>query len=53
MNFKFQRLKVYLGSAYLVIFLTGIYFLLSNIEISNLTSYDLIKENRGLILKYK
>ena len=53
MNFKFQRLKVYLGSAYLVIFLTGIYFLLSNFEISQLTNYDLIRENRELILKYK
>ena len=53
MNFKSQNFKIYLGSAYLVIFLAGIYFLLSNFEISHLTSYDLIKENRGLILKYK
>ena len=53
MNSKSQNLKIYLGSAYLVIFLAGIYFLLSNFEISQLTSYDLIKENRGLILKYK
>ena len=53
MNFKSQNFKIYLGSAYLVIFLTGIYFLLSNFEISQLTSYDLIKENRGLILGYK
>ena len=53
MNFKSQRLKVYLGSAYLVIFLTGIYFLVSNFEISQLTNYDLIRENSELILKYK
>ena len=53
MNSKSQNFKIYLGSAYLVIFLAGIYFLLSNFEISYLTSYDLIKENRGLILKYK
>jgi len=53
MNSKSQSFKIYLGSAYLVIFLAGIYFLLSNFEISQLTSYDLIKENRGLILKYK
>ena len=53
MNFTSQRLKVYLGSAYLVIFLTGIYFLLSNFEISQLTNYDLIRENSELILKYK
>ena len=53
MNFTSQRLKVYLGSAYLVIFLTGIYFLVSNFEISQLTNYDLIRENSELILKYK
>ena len=53
MDFKSQNFKIYLGCAYLVIFLAGIYFLLSNFEISDLTSYDLIKENRGLILKYK
>ena len=53
MNSKSQSFKIYLGSAYLVIFLTGIYFFLSNFEISQLTSYDLIKENRGLILGYK
>ena len=53
MNLKSQRLKVYLGSAYLVIFLTGIYFLLSNFEISQLTNYDLIRENSELILQYK
>ena len=53
MNFKSQNLKIYLGSAYLVILLAGIYFLFSNFEISHLTSYDFIKENRGLILKYK
>ena len=53
MNSKSPNFKIYLGSAYLVVLLAGIYFLLSNFEISNLTSYDLIKENRGLILKYK
>ena len=53
MNYKSQSFKIYLGSAYLVIFLTGIYFLLSNFEISQLTNYDLIRENSELILKYK
>ena len=53
MNFKSQNFKIYLGSAYLFVLLIGIYFLLSNFEISNLTSYDLIKENRTLILQYK
>ena len=53
MNSKYQSFKIYLGSAYLVIFLAGIYFLLSNFEISQLTNYDLIRENSELILKYK
>ena len=53
MNFKSSNFKIYLGTAYLGVLLAGIYFLLSNFEISHLTSYDLIKENRGLILKYK
>jgi len=53
MNFKSQNFKIYLGSAYLVVLFVGIYFLLSNFEISDLTSYDLIRENRALILKYK
>ena len=53
MDLKSQNFKIYLGSAYLVVLLAGVFFLLSNFEISNLTSYDLIRENRGLILKYK
>jgi len=53
MNFKSQNFKIYLGSAYLVVLLTGAYFLFSNFDISDLTSYDFIKENRGSILKYK
>ena len=53
MNFKSQNFKIYLGSAYLIVLFVGIYFLLSNFEISNLLSYDQIRENRALILKYK
>ena len=53
MNFKSSNFKIYLGSAYLIVFLTGIYFLFSNFDISDLTSYGFIRENKGLILKYK
>ena len=53
MNLKSTNLKIYLGGVYLAILLTAMYFILSNFEISHFTSYDLIKENRGLILKYK
>ena len=53
MHFKSSNFKIYLGSAYLIVFLTGIYFLFSNFDISDLTSYEFIRENKGLILKYK
>ena len=53
MNFKSSNFKIYLGSAYLIVLFTGIYFLFSNFNISDLTSYEFIRENKGLILKYK
>ena len=53
MNFKHSNFKIYLGSAYLVVLLIGIYFLFSNFAISDLTSYEFIRENKDLILKYK
>ena len=53
MNFKSTNFKIYLGSAYLVVLLIVIYFLLSNFDISDLTSYEFIRENKGLILKFK
>ena len=36
-----------------MVLLVGIYFLFSNFDISDFTSYEFIKENKGLILKYK
>ncbi len=53
MNFKSTNFKIYLGSVYLIVLLIAIYFLLSNFDISELTSYEFIKENKGSILKYK
>jgi uncharacterized membrane protein YdjX (TVP38/TMEM64 family) len=53
MNFKSSNFKIYLGSAYLVVLLTGFYFLFSNFNISDLASYEFIRENKDLILKYK
>jgi len=53
MNSKSLNFKIYLGGAYLIILLIGIYFILSNFNLSDLTSYDFIKENRDSILKYK
>ncbi len=53
MNFKSSNYKIYLGSTYLIVLLTGIYFLFSNFNISDLASYEFIRENKDLILKYK
>jgi len=53
MNFKSSNFKIYLGSAYLIVLFAGIYFLFSNFNISDLTRYEFIRENKGLILKYK
>ena len=53
MNFKSSNFKIYLGGAYLVVLLSGIYFLFSNFDITDLTSYEFIRENRSSILQYK
>ena len=53
MNFKSSNFKIYLGSTYLIVLFVGIYFLFYNFDVSDLTSYEFIKENKGLILKYK
>ena len=53
MNFEYSNFKIYLGSTYLIVLLTAIYFLFSNFDINDLTSYEFIKENKGSILKYK
>ena len=53
MNFESSNFKIYLASAYLIVLLLAIYFLFSNFSISDLTSYEFIRENKGLILKYK
>ena len=53
MELKISNLKIYLGITYLAILLIAVYFLLSNFNISELTSYEFIKENKDIILKYK
>ena len=57
MNFKSLDFKIYLGSAYLIVLLIGIFFLFSNFDISDLTSYEFIRENNlpfifGVMIKY-
>jgi len=53
MKLESSNFKIYLGGIYLVILCIAIYFLFSTFDIKDLTSYDLIKENREMILKYK
>ena len=53
MNFKSLNFKIYLGSVYLIILFASIYFIWLNFDISDFTSYNLIRENREIILGYK
>jgi len=53
MNPNSLNLKLIIGTAYLVIISIGIYFLFSFIDIKDLTSYEFIRSNKNLILKYK
>jgi len=53
MKLESSNFKIYLGGIYLVVLCIAIYFLFSNFDINDLTSYEFIKENKGLILKYK
>ena len=42
-----------LGAIYLAILISSLYYLFSIIDIKDLTSYEFIRENKDLILKYK
>lgn len=48
-----SNLKFTVGSIYLVLIIIGLYFLFSAIDIKDLTSYEFIKSNKDIILKYK
>ena len=53
MNTNSLNLKLILGIVYLVIISIGLYFLFSVVDIKDLMSYDFIKLNKDIILKYK
>ena len=53
MKLDSSNFKIYLGAVYLIVLLTAIYFFWSTFDLKDLTSYDLIKENREVILTYK
>ena len=53
MNLSTLNLKLVLGITYLIALLIGLYFLFSVIDIKDLMSYEFIKLNKDIILKYK
>ena len=53
MNSKSFNLKLFLGIAYIGIILIGLYYLFSIADIKDLTSYEFIRSNKDIILKYK
>ena len=50
---KSSNFKIYLAGVYLAVFFIAVYFLFSTFDIKDLTSYEFIKENREIIIKYK
>ena len=53
MNLSSFNIKIIIGTTYLAILLIGLFFLFSIIDVKDLMSYEFIRENRELILKYK
>jgi len=53
MNINSSKIKLIIGASYLVLILTGLYFLFSAIDLKDLMSYEFIKSNKDVILKYK
>ena len=53
MNLNSLHLKLILGIIYIVIISIGLYFLFSVINIEDLRSYEFIRENKDIIIKYK
>ena len=53
MKLESSNFKIYLGAVYLIVLFIAIYFFWTTFDLKDLTSYELIKENREAILKYK
>ena len=53
MNLASLNLKLIIGLAYLAILSIGLYFLFSAIDLKDLMSYEFIRSNKDIILKYK
>ena len=53
MNLNSLNLKIIIGTIYLAIISIGLYFLFSIIDLNDLMSYEFIRLNKDIILKYK
>ena len=53
MNINSLNLKIIIGTIYLTIISIGLYFLFSIIDLNDLMSYEFIRLNKDVILKYK
>ena len=53
MNLSALNIKLVLGITYLAIISIGLYFLFSVIDIKDLMSYEFIRLNKDIIIKYK
>ena len=53
MNLKSFNLKLIIGIVYLGLISVGLYFLFFFVDIKDLTSFEFIKSNREVILKYR
>ena len=53
MNITSRKLKLTIGAVYLSLLSIGLYFLFSAIDLKDLTSYEFIRQNKDIILKYK
>ena len=53
MNLNSLNLKLVLGTTYLAIILFGLYFLFSFVDLKDLMSYEFVRLNKNIILKYK
>tara|TARA_Y100000590_G_scaffold82851_1_gene92336 strand:- start:1294 stop:2019 length:726 start_codon:yes stop_codon:yes gene_type:complete len=53
MNSNSLNLKLIIGIIYLVTITVGLYFLFSIVDVKDLMSYEFIRSNKSIILKYK
>jgi len=53
MNLRSINIKIILGITYLLIISIGLYFLFSAVDIKDLMSYEFIRQNKDIILKFK